>query len=67
MDGAVWQGAWSGRSDFEGGVSLLVRYCRELEELESRYVRKIREQYGQGFVARGLQFARQRQREYLGE
>lgn len=40
---------------------------RKFEEPECRYAWKIREQYGQGFVARGLQLARQRQREYLGE
>ena len=40
---------------------------RKFEEPESRYAWKIREQYGQGFVARGLQLARQRQREYLEE
>ena len=40
---------------------------RKFEEPECRYAWKIREQYGQGFVARGLQLARQRQREYLEE
>ncbi len=40
---------------------------RKFDEPESRYAWKIREVFGQGFVARGLQLARQRQREYLGE
>ena len=40
---------------------------RKFDEPKSRYAWKIREVFGQGFVARGLQLARQRQREYLGE
>ncbi len=40
---------------------------RKFDEPETRYAWKIREVFGQGFVARGLQLARQRQKEYLGE
>jgi glutamate--cysteine ligase len=40
---------------------------RKFDEPETRYAWIIREKFGQGFVARGLQLARLRQREYVGE
>ena len=55
-------------ADFgEEVASCLAFQRRKFDEPETRYAWKIREKFGQGFVARGLQLARQRQREYLGE
>ncbi len=58
--------------EFYDGFGEKVSAClafqrRKFEKPETRYAWQIREQYGQGFVARGLQLARKRQREYLGE
>lgn len=37
----------------------------EVEDPHTRYAWKIREEYGQGFVARGLQLARKLQKGYV--
>lgn len=55
-------------ADFGSVVHDCLAFQRQkFEDPRTRYAWKIREEYGQGFVARGLQLARQRQREYLGE
>lgn len=54
--------------DFGESVASCLAFQKEkFEDPHTRYAWKIREEYGQGFVARGLQLARQRQREYVGE
>ncbi len=54
--------------DFGESVASCLAFQKEkFEDPYTRYAWKIREEYGQGFVARGLQLARQRQREYVGE
>ena len=47
------------------GHDCLAFQRQKFEDPHTRYAWKIREEYGQGFVARGLQLARKRQREYL--
>ena len=55
-------------ADFGEEVAACLAFQRrKFDEPETRYAWKIREIFGQGFVARGLQLARQRQREYLEE
>ena len=55
-------------ADFgEEVASCLAFQRRKFDEPETRYAWIIREKFGQGFVARGLQLARLRQREYVGE
>ncbi len=55
-------------ADFGASVhDCLAFQRRKFDEPETRYAWIIREKFGQGFVARGLQLARQRQREYVGE
>jgi len=39
----------------------------KFENPENRYAWKIRHQFGEGYVARGLELARQQQASYLGE
>ncbi|MEE0705624.1 MAG: hypothetical protein UCH28_04475, partial [Adlercreutzia sp.] len=53
-------------ADFGSVVHDCLAFQRQkFEDPHTRYAWKIREEYGQGFVARGLQLARKRQREYL--
>ena len=55
-------------ADFGASVhDCLAFQRRKFDEPETRYAWIIREKFGQGFVARGLQLARLRQREYVGE
>lgn len=47
--------------------SCLAFQREKFENPESRYAWKIRHEFGEGFVARGVELARKRQREYCGE